>query len=114
MKKRIANKIAWAENLVEKGSAAKEDLDSLKYHIGCFQHERLIHLMVTIFVGLSDMISVIVLFLASNYASFALTTLLSILFIFYIIHYYVLENGTQKLYFLSDEMAKVIYLKRLS
>jgi hypothetical protein len=109
MKKRVANKIIWAEDLVKKGTVTKEDLDSLKCHLSCFQHERLIHLIVTVFVGLADMISVVVMFLTSNYAAFALMALLSILFIFYIVHYYALENGVQKLYFLLDKMMKLYY-----
>ncbi|MDR1555290.1 MAG: hypothetical protein LBS39_04620 [Campylobacteraceae bacterium] len=106
MKKKISNKILEAENLLKENSAAKDDIDNLNRWLGYFQHERLIHLIVTVFVGLSDMISIIVLFLASNYVAFALTVLLSILFIFYIIHYYVLENGVQKLYDLIDALHK--------
>jgi hypothetical protein len=106
MKKEISIKIIWAENIVKNNNATKEDLDDLKRWIVCFQHERLIHLIVTVFVGLCDMMSVIILLLVSNYAAFALTVLLSIFFILYILHYYALENGTQKLYLLFDEMKK--------
>ncbi|MDR0407963.1 MAG: hypothetical protein LBH45_03485 [Campylobacteraceae bacterium] len=107
MKKEITIKITWAEVLIKKGIVTKKDLDDLKRWISYFQHERLIHLIVTVFVGLLDMISFIMLFLASGYTVFVLNALLSILFIFYIMHYYALENGTQKLYRLLDEMIKL-------
>jgi hypothetical protein len=104
MKKEILNKIHWVENLLKENGATKEDLDNLKRWISYFQHERLIHLIVTVFVGLLDMMSIIILLLISNYATFALTVLMSTLFIFYILHYYTLENGVQKLYKLADKI----------
>lgn len=89
---------------MQNSSAKTEDLLNIQIWISHLQHERLIHLIVTTFVGIADMISIVILLIASNYAAFALSALLTILFIFYIIHYYFLENGVQKLYKLEDKI----------
>ncbi|MDR2100283.1 MAG: hypothetical protein LBP40_05625 [Campylobacteraceae bacterium] len=108
MRKKISDKIACANELLKKKSVSKEELSDLKRWLGYFQHERLIHLIVTVFTGLCEMISIIVLLLSTNYAAVALTALIGILFIFYIIHYYILENGVQKLYGLIDALGEKI------
>ena len=76
---------------------AKEKAELL-VQIGFFQHERLIHLIVTVLFAL---MTVLVFILAvTNFAPWTgiLLLLLLILLIPYIKHYWLLENGTQKLY----------------
>lgn len=82
-----------------------------KYHIHRvrdFQHERLIHLLVTFFfAGL--MISAFVAWLMMPFSQlfWPLTALVAILFILelaYIRHYYQLENGVQSLYGLTEQL----------
>jgi hypothetical protein len=113
MKKTLARKISWADELIRTKSADKDDLDDLKGWIEFFRHERLIHLIVTVFVGLCDMISIVIIMLSASYSPFILSAALTLLFIFYIAHYYALENGTQKLYLLFDEMTKITRRKTL-
>ncbi|MDR0762381.1 MAG: hypothetical protein LBF13_04975 [Campylobacteraceae bacterium] len=112
MKKTLSHKLLWVEELIKTKRATENDLSDLKGWIEFFRHERLIHLIVTVFVGLCDMISIIIIILSTNYSSFILSALLTILFIFYIFHYYALENGTQKLYLLLDEMTKIVRCKK--
>ncbi|MDR1977056.1 MAG: hypothetical protein LBQ18_08735 [Campylobacteraceae bacterium] len=107
MKKRLLNTISKAEDKIKSGTASAADVEGLKYDIAIFQHERLVHLIVSVFVGLCDMISIVIILLSSAAASFALSAVLTVLFIFYIAHYYTLENGTQKLYGLLDEMVNL-------
>jgi hypothetical protein len=104
MKKTLTDKTRYAEELLRNDNAKTEDLLSIQIWISRFQHERLIHLIVTAFVGIVDMMSIVILLFALNYAAFALSALLTILFIFYIAHYYFLENGVQKLYKLEDKI----------
>lgn len=93
-----------------------------KYHqmnICNFQHERLIHLIVTFsFAGLL-LLSIITLFLLAlipvdyNYAVLNnlvlfIIVILFITEIFYVKHYYDLENGAQRLYKLSEKLYKII------
>ncbi|MDR1615151.1 MAG: hypothetical protein LBS26_06265 [Campylobacteraceae bacterium] len=108
MKKRLLNTIFKAEELIKTKTVKNADIRELKRNIGYFQHERFIHLIVTVFVGLCDMMSIIIILLAANYATFILSALLTALFIAYIAHYYTLENGTQKLYLLLEKMIKIV------
>lgn len=86
-----------------------------EYHkemLANFQHERLIHLIVTLFFA---MISVTFLFItawagvAYNFGKellplYILTALLTILTGFYVRHYYVLENHIQGLYKYTEKL----------
>ena len=81
----------------------------LLVQISFFQHERLVHLIVTVLFAL---MTILVFFLAAT--NFALWTgvlllLLLVLLIPYIKHYWLLENGTQKLYQYYDKMEELYY-----
>ncbi len=66
--------------------------------IELYQHERLIHLMVTLAFALLFLISLGIFLTAGGVGVLILTALLLILLIPYIQHYYFLENSVQKLY----------------
>ena len=70
--------------------------EKLLVRIGFYQHERLIHLIVTMSFGVFFLLSLILAF--SNAYFLALSVLLLILLVPYIAHYYFLENSTQELY----------------
>ena len=74
----------------------KELAEKLLVRIGFYQHERLIHLIVTMSFGVFFLLSLILAF--SNAYCLALSALLLILLVPYIAHYYFLENSTQELY----------------
>ena len=79
--------------------------------IGFFQHERLIHLIVTVLFALMTILVFIL-----GVTDFALWTgvlllLLLALLIPYIKHYYLLENGTQKLYEYYDILEELLHGK---
>lgn len=74
----------------------KELAEKLLVRIGFYQHERLIHLIVTMSFGVFFLLSLILAF--SNAYFLALSVLLLILLVPYIAHYYFLENSTQELY----------------
>ncbi len=85
---------------------AKEKAELL-IQIGFFQHERLIHLIVTVLFAL---MTILVFFLAvTNFAPWTgvLLLLLIVLLIPYIKHYWLLENGTQKLYQYYDKLEEL-------
>ena len=85
-----------------KGKVTKEDLEELKLKITYFQHERLIHLLVTIAFAIFTVIFLCLCMISYvfliPFASFI------IFLIFYILHYFFLENHVQYLYRLYDEM----------
>ena len=75
--------------------------------IGFFQHERLIHLLVTLAFALMELVAAIVTVLSPGLAPAALTVLLLVLLVPYVIHYYHLENGTQRLYAQYDKLQRL-------
>lgn len=90
------------------GSAGKQNLEELlKEHliqIQFFQHERLIHLIVTCLFAVLAFAAFFVLFFTMNAGMFALFTALLVLLIPYIRHYYILENGVQRMYRQYDRL----------
>ncbi len=89
---------------------AKEKAELL-IQIGFFQHERLIHLIVTVLFALMTIL--VFLLAVTNFALWTgvLLLLLLVLLIPYIKHYWLLENGTQKLYQYYDKMEELYYGK---
>ena len=85
----------------------KEQLNDLLLKIGFFSHERLIHLIVTVTFAIMTLLSLLISYMANTYLGYALMILLLILLIPYIWHYYVLENGVQKLYKEYDRIRKL-------
>ncbi len=85
---------------------AKEKAELL-VQIGFFQHERLIHLIVTVLFALMTIL--VFLVAVTNFALWTgvLLLLLFVLLIPYIKHYWLLENGTQKLYQYYDELEEL-------
>ena len=66
--------------------------------ISFFQHERLIHLLVTLAFALMELISIVAALLAVHPLVWLLSLLFLVLLVPYLVHYYHLENGTQELY----------------
>ena len=90
------------------GDASAPDWDDvIEEHltqIAFFQHERLVHLMVTLAFACMELGSVMAAVLAPHPLTAALALLLLVLLVPYIVHYYFLENETQKLYAQYDRM----------
>ena len=105
---------------------SKETLKSLRaYHlemVANFQHERLIHLLVTLFFAALTFIMLCLSGVSFAYLDFSspdlslilalsplylVTIILFILTACYVRHYYFLENHTQKLYSLSKKLANL-------
>lgn len=78
------------------------DLEDMLIKINFFQHERLIHLIITLFYVIMFLIFLILV--SISYIFIIPSFILLIFVIFYIIHYFRLENGVQSLYFLYDEI----------
>jgi len=85
----------------------KELLNELILKIGFFSHERLIHLIVTVTFAILTLLSLLLCYINSSLSSYALLILFLILLIPYIWHYYVLENGVQKLYKEYDRLKEL-------
>ncbi|MBQ0027737.1 MAG: hypothetical protein KBS96_03965 [Lachnospiraceae bacterium] len=111
MKKRILNYRYRIDDCLS-GKIVVEDwnrlLEEHLIQIGFFQHERLIHLLVTLTFALLTFGSVFVVIVASYFPMLALTLILLVLLVPYIMHYYLLENEVQKMYVQYDEIIKRI------
>ncbi|MCC6337922.1 MAG: hypothetical protein IT380_28485 [Myxococcales bacterium] len=78
------------------------------------QHERLIHLLVTLTVAVLALGSVVFVAVRPILAGFALAALLLALVSAYLVHYFRLENGVQRWYFLAnriDEKRGVVHAR---
>ena len=85
---------------MEENTAGTPDTNSL------FQHERLVHLIVTVTFAILTMMSIIASIMISNPMLLVLTLLFLVLLVPYIMHYYTLENEVQKMYTQYDEILK--------
>lgn len=90
-------------DFVSLGDAEREALErDLLNQIAFFQHERIVHLIVTMTVGLALLVVCIWCFSSPTLFGTVLAFLLLVLFVPYIFHYYRLENGVQRLYSFYD------------
>ena len=72
--------------------------------ISFFQHERLIHLLVTLFYAIFVLASI---YIGLKMPLFTIVTVILLIFLlFYVRHYFFLENHVQYLYKQYDEMQK--------
>ncbi len=97
MKKRLLNYI----DMVSKKNMEKADENFLKdmlVQIGFFQHERLIHLIVTVLFAFIFIFSCVLVYILPSIMTVLLLLIVMITTGFYIKHYFLLENGVQKLY----------------
>lgn len=83
---------------MERNSAGTPDTDCF------FQHERLVHLIVTVTFAILTMISIVAALMICNPLLYALTLLFLVLLLPYIMHYYTLENEVQKMYVQYDRI----------
>ncbi len=78
--------------------------DYHKTQIGFLQHERLIHLLVTLAVALFMIVSAGIALMPGNTCFFLIVLILLVLLLFYVVHYYHLENGVQRWYAIYDKI----------
>jgi hypothetical protein len=89
-------------------SESQEDWGKILFEherkIHYLQHERLIHLLVMLFVGLFTLLSFFFALLLARTELYIITAVFLSLCIPYVYHYYQLENGVQRLYRLSNKI----------
>lgn len=108
MEKRLKDYIKYMEALTEQDNSKyteeqkKQAIRDLLIQIGFFQHERIVHLIVTVVFAILTMLALLGCFMVDNLGMYVLLLLFVVLLIPYIRHYYILENGVQKLYIYYD------------
>lgn len=101
MKKRILDYKKRIDALINEDSPNTNWQKVLEEHliqISFFQHERLIHLIVTVLFALMAIITIGIGVIANYPYMFLGTLMLLVLLIPYISHYYLLENEVQHMY----------------
>lgn len=87
------------------------DIDSLisehLIKIGFYQHERLVHFLVTMLFAILFLISFLFFLLNNSLGIMILCLILFCLLVPYIFHYYNLENGVQHMYTQYDDLVKI-------
>ncbi|MGI6733227.1 MAG: hypothetical protein ACOX4J_09700 [Anaerovoracaceae bacterium] len=106
MKKRLVTYRKRIDDLLLKGDCDWEELiNEHLIQISFFQHERLVHLIVTSLFAILEVVSVVMILMnPAEITVLILSVVLAILLIPYILHYNTLENEVQKLYVQYDKM----------
>ncbi len=81
--------------------------DYHKVQIMFMQHERLVHMIVTLFFGLFLAISLSLVLLFNLSLLFLLVFIIGVVEVFYIVHLYKLENGVQRWYVLYNQLSRM-------
>lgn len=111
MKERILNYRKSIDQLLENPNSGTDWAHILNTHldqIAFFQHERLIHLIVTALVAVLMVMCIGIAIIAGQPTVFLLALPLFILLVPYIAHYYLLENEVQKMYGQYDRLVALL------
>ena len=102
MKDYVYKYIDEIDKKLEKKEITKEDIEEHLIKIQFFQHERLIHLLVTLFYAIYTIIFGVLMCI--SWLFLIVFLILMIVLLFYIVHYFRLENKTQYMYVQYDRM----------
>ena len=108
MYKRLVAYALRVDGMLQRDDAADWDAALAEHvtQIRFFQHERLVHLLVTLAFALMTLAAAALCVVAPRWETLALLVLLAALLVPYVVHYYHLENGTQRLYEQYDRLAR--------
>lgn len=114
MRKRILEYRKYMDELLKRLEAGEtgEDIAHIKaehlVQLGFFQHERLIHLIVTVLFAVLEFMAFLFILIAPGIDTILLVFAVLVLLIPYIRHYYLLENEVQKMYVQYDRLEKLL------
>lgn len=98
---------SYVREVLEKNPDEEKLKELLAYHnrqIQWMQHERLVHLIVMLFVCFFTLLVFGFTVMRSSLPSMMLLAILLILSVAYLFHYYRLENNVQKWYSISNQI----------
>ena len=108
MKIKLSTYCQELEEKVKNNKVNKELLEDTYTWILFFQHERLVHLIVTFMTAMGTILFLLGFLAFENIGLLLLFIITLCLFIPYIFHYYYLENGVQKLYDIYFDIKKLL------
>ena len=106
MREYLENYTKEIEEKIKTKNITEQDIVDHLTKIKFLQHERLIHLLVTLFYGLFLFLSVIISF--KTWLFLIILYIVLIVLLFYVRHYFFLENHVQYLYKLYDQMKNIL------
>ncbi len=106
MREYLGEYVKEIDKKIKDKKITEQDIENHLIKINFFQHERLIHLLVTLFYGVFVFLSVIISF--KTWLFLIILYLALIILIFYVRHYFFLENHVQYLYKQYDKMKNII------
>ena len=104
MKKSITDYVKEIDTKIEKNIDLNNLKDEHLIKIGFYQHERLIHLLVTLFYGLFMLLSIVMAYF--NPLAIIIMLIFMVFLIFYVKHYFFLENNVQYMYKQYDRIVE--------
>lgn len=96
MRKDLSKYILKIDTIIKSGKVTNDTLKNHLIKIYFFQHERLIHLLVTLSFAIFTIAFIALSFINSLFSFISIITF--IMLAFYISHYFFLENSVQYLY----------------
>lgn len=106
VRKYLTDYIKKMDDLISKEKVNQDILDDHLKKISFFQHERLIHLMVTISYALFLLLSIIITYYIHLFV--IITYIVLIFLLFYVRHYFFLENSVQYMYIQYDKIKSLL------
>lgn len=107
MRERIITYLKWMDDCLEEDAKDMDYSQLMKRHlqeIAFFQHERFIHLIVMCLFAIATVMVFLTAMLQFSISLIILFAALLVLLIPYIRHYFLLENGVQKMYYQYDAL----------
>lgn len=106
MREYLGNYVKEIDKKIEQKNITEKDIENHLTKIKFFQHERLIHLLVTLTYGIFLFLSVIIF---TKIWLFVIVIYIALIFLlFYVRHYFFLENNVQYLYKQYDKMKNIV------
>ncbi len=106
MREYLGDYIKEIDKKIEEKNITEKDIENHLIKIEFFQHERLIHLLVTLAYGIFLFLSVLIF---TQIWIFVIVIYIVLIFLlFYVRHYFFLENNVQYLYKQYDKMKNII------
>ncbi len=104
MKKGIQKYIQTVGEELEKEKISNQMIEKHLHYIAFYQHERLVHLLVTITFAFLTFLTLFSALFFESLLWYLLFLICFFLLIPYILYYYTLENGIQKMYHQYEKM----------
>mgnify|MGYP000855571712 CR=1 FL=1 len=102
---------SYVRDILAKNPGPNQIEELLAYHdkqIQWMQHERLVHLIVMLFICLFTLLIFGFAVIKTSVPSIILSVILLVLSIAYIVHYYRLENTVQQWYLISNQIREKV------